>query len=362
MIETAFLYILYPPNLQQNRCMQAHRRIDACRCMHAPKHSYRYLTAHESRVTKSSLIEMPVIVRKLFSRAAVEVVTKPFLVEDELSTLAQECSEDWISSLEAEYLKGATPVSLEILNGGRFYYAKSAWDRLHPDAACRLLQLRARRGHASDASYGGDANNDKNLEPGMELYQSPGSDWCVRIWQIPDDLFLSGPVLVGDTIATGTTLVGTLGWLVSKMDSLGAFQDIHVMTIVGASEWTLGDGGVVEKLRHVEETLGKAGKTITVTFCNATFALDANGTDLNPSPALGAEWLPEALRLAEAQLGGFDARRLKCGVWDWGDRFTKPLRHLEEVLEHFGSMGDAPPYILEGLRERIGARKAAESE
>ena len=304
---------------------------------------------------------MGVIERKVFSKAGVEIVTKPFLVEDELSALAQQCSADWIRSLEAEYLTGTTPVSLEILNGGKFYYCKGAWDSLHPEAPCNLLKLRARRGHSSANTFGGAAHNDKNLEPGMELYQSPGSDWCVRLWEIPADLGLSGPVLVGDTIATGTTLVGVLGWLVEKMAKLGTFQDIHVFTIVGASEWSSGDGGVLEKLKHVDEMLSKAGKKITVSYCNATFALDANGTDLNPSTEIGAEWLPDALELCLKQLGKFDCRKMKCGVWDWGDRFTKPLHHLEEVLEYYETLDDAPEYIVAGLKERIDERKEVAS-
>ena len=200
------------------------------------------------------------LVRRCHSAAAAEIVVRPYLVEDELSALALQASIDWVRSLPAESLGGAPPVSLEILNGGKYYYTKDAWDAVRPDIPARLLRLRARRGHASGETFGGAAHNDKNLEPGMELYQSPGSDWCVRIWEIPEDLCLTGPILVGDTIATGTTLVGVLGWLVSKMEAAGSVQDIHVFTIVGASKWASGDGGVIEKLKHVDESLRKHGK------------------------------------------------------------------------------------------------------
>ena len=191
----------------------------------------------------------------------------------------------------------------------------------------------------------------------MELYCSPGSDWCVRLWKIPERLEFTGPVLVGDTIATGTALVGVLGWLVAKMVTLNCVQDIHVFTIVGASEWDLGDGGVLEKLKHVEAELSKRGKVLTVMFCNATFKLGANGTDLNPCPSLGAEWLPEALEMATGLLGAFPLEKLKCGVWDWGDRFTQPMHHLEEVLDHYDRFADAPAYITTGLRERIAQQR-----
>jgi hypothetical protein len=305
----------------------------------------------------------PVAVMKIgkcFSEAGVQIVAQPYLVEEELEALSQKSSEDWIRWLGSEKLikPDCKPVSVEILNGGRYYFSQAAWNAVHKDQPCGVLKLRARRGHASAETYGGAAHNDKNLEPGMELYQSPGSDWCVRLWDIPQDLTFTGPVLVGDTIATGTTLVGVLGWLVEKMVAAKTVQDVHVFTIVGASEWNAGDGGVVEKLKHVDEALKKHGKQLTVTFCNATFGLDANGTDLNPCPDKGADWIPEALESTKKRVGSsFPLAKMKCGVWDWGDRFTKPLHHLEEVLEHYEAMPDSPDYILKGLRERIVARR-----
>jgi hypothetical protein len=299
-------------------------------------------------------------VGKVFSAAGVDIVGRPYLVEDELSALAQTSSEDWIRYLDKKGLlePGAKPASLEILNGGRFYYCQNAWNAVHPETSCALLQLRAKRGHASAETYGGDAHNDKNLEPGMELYKSPGTDWCVRLWDMTPNMEFTGPILIGDTIATGTTLVGVLGWLVEKMAVAKSVQDVHVFSIVGASAWDHGDGGVVEKLKFVDDMLQKHGKKLTLTFCNATFHLAANGTDLNPCPQKGASWVPEGLA-ALKDIGGTDfaLADMKCAVWDWGDRFTKPLHHLEEVLEHYEALSDAPTYILKGLRERIRARQ-----
>ena len=48
---------------------------------------------------------------------------------------------------------------------------------------------------------------------------------------------------------------------------------------------------------------------------------------------------------------------MKCGVWDWGDRFTKPMHHLEEVAEYYSTLEGVPPYIGGGLQSRISARK-----
>ena len=151
-------------------------------------------------------------VEKIASKAGCEIVASPFLIEEELAVLSQRCSVDWLASISAERLNpaGPKPVSLEILNGGKFYYTKTAWDALHPQRPCGLLQVRAKRGHASGASHYGPAHHDKGLSAGMELYRSEGSDWCVRIWDFPADIgrVLTGPIIVDDTVASGTTIAG----------------------------------------------------------------------------------------------------------------------------------------------------------
>ena len=88
-------------------------------------------------------------------------------------------------------------------------------------------------------------------------------------------------------------------------------------------------------IRISDERLRSHGKGLSVCFCNAFFGLGPNGTDLNPDPARGAEWLPEALEMVRGRVGrAFPLAEMRCGVWDWGDRFTKAAHHLEEVSEH----------------------------
>ena len=52
----------------------------------------------------------------IFSRAGVEIITKPYLVGAELEALSLEASKDWIASLEG-VAELDNPTSLEILNG-----------------------------------------------------------------------------------------------------------------------------------------------------------------------------------------------------------------------------------------------------
>lgn len=49
-----------------------------------------------------------------------------------------------------------------------------------------------------------------------------------------------------------------------------------------------------------------------------------------------------------ASIKGFE-RRMRCAVWDWGDRFTQPKQHLDEVVEYFHSIGGVPRWLQDGL-------------
>ena len=75
----------------------------------------------------------------VFSRAAVDIVTKPYLVGAELEALALQASTDFVAALEgaAEF---ENPVSLEILNGCDCTFRRTArrcrgLSRLLPAAA-----------------------------------------------------------------------------------------------------------------------------------------------------------------------------------------------------------------------------------
>lgn len=286
-------------------------------------------------------------VETIYSGAGVEIISSPFLVAEPLEKLAQAASEDWLRSLPREaLLAGEGPVSLEILNGGHYYFGAKACEAV-TGKPCRVATLRAKRGHCSAETYGGPANFDKNLPAGTEVWRNEGSDWCVRIWEaqpVP-----AGPVLVGDTIATGTTLAGVLGWLVSKMEAAGSVHDIYVFTIVGASDWCNGHAGSLKKLEPVDAALRKHGKELHVTFANGRFALHQNGTDMNPCPSMGSVLHERAKAELDSKVGSKFLKRMRCAIWDWGDRFRQPEKHLHEVRDHFRLQADCPQYILEGL-------------
>jgi len=298
---------------------------------------------------------MSVPTKIIYSEAAVDIVTQPFLVGDELSVLARAASKDWLASLPPEALKGA--LSLEILNGGRHYYVTEAYGDLLGER-CPVVSIRAKRGHASAESYGGPAHLNKDLPPGTELYQSPGSDWCVRIWEQKGEV--NGTLLVADTIATGTTLAAVLGWAVQKMEATGNVHDIYLFTIAGASHWpeNPADGGLMPKLESVQETLVKYGKSLHITFANGRYALAKNGTDLG---VVGADIDPRARAAMSKRWPANFLPFLRCVIWDWGDRFdTAHFAHyLDEIHTYYRAQPHCPPELLRGIETRLAALPTA---
>ena len=67
-------------------------------------------------------------VKIIYSKPGIEIVTKPFLVGEELEALSKQCSMDFIKALP----EGTTNVvSLEILNGGHYYFVGPAFQEVH---------------------------------------------------------------------------------------------------------------------------------------------------------------------------------------------------------------------------------------
>lgn len=260
----------------------------------------------------------------LFSKAGIEIVTKPFLVGPELEALSLESSKDFISSIIADGDIGEV-VSLEILNGGHYYFVADAYKAV-TGKDCPVATLRAKR-----------------------RLDEESKEWKVRIWERNDVSLSSGAtVLIGDTVATGTTLSGVVASVIDEMDAAGTYGNIMVFAIAGAR-------ACEAPLTKCAERLAAQGKTITVTFANAAFNLADNGTDLGFTGAEYAEGAAEAI----AEVVGDFSKHMKCAVWDWGDRFRLQHEHLTDISGYFKSVEGTPEWISEGIATRLAAAKPA---
>lgn len=245
-----------------------------------------------------------------YSKPAIKIVTSPFLVGKELEELALQSSMDFLKQVDVE-----NPVEVVILQGGKYYHISDAYEQLHGvhPPVCEIHSKRFFDG-----------------------------EWHARVWGMQGDLTNNHTMVVGDTIATGTTLQHVLEKIIDEaIEEDAKPNDIYIFSIAGA-------GKGEERLRYVDEKLRPFGAELKLYYANARFGLADNGTDLLFD---SAEYHPQAKEEIDQILGDFSAK-MKCAIWDWGDRFTNPPHHLKEALDYYESV-DTPDWILEGFRQRM---------
>ena len=153
--------------------------------------------------------------------------------------------------------------------------------------------------------------------------------------------------MIGDTVATGTTLCGTTKIILERIAATGKpYPDIYVWAIAGSIS-------VAEHpmLLEIDALLKANGKTLSLYFANARFNLNENGTDLQ---FFDADYNERAEKEIKAKLGAF-LPKMRCAVWDWGDRFREISSHLEEIKE-FYEQEKAPKWLLDGINSRLKER------
>jgi hypothetical protein len=125
-------------------------------------------------------------------------------------------------------------------------------------------------------------------------------------------------ILVGDTIATGGTIVRIIESTLAK--SLDA-RAIIIYSIAGGVPGAL-------SIKELEES---AQVPIYLFFSNAIFGVEDNGTDmpwLHPGTIVSSGIRKKAISAYGPELG-----KHWCCVWDWGERAKYPLKHLQDLLE-----------------------------
>ena len=153
--------------------------------------------------------------------------------------------------------------------------------------------------------------------------------------------------MIGDTVATGTTLCGTIKIILERIAATGKpYPDIYVWAIAGSIS-------VAEHpmLLEIDALLKANGKKLHLYFANARFNLNENGTDLQ---FFDADYNERAEKEIKAKLGAF-LPKMRCAVWDWGDRFREIRSHLEEIKE-FYEQEKAPKWLLDGINSRLKER------
>jgi len=238
---------------------------------------------------------------------ALEIHTKPWLCGEKLHELAKRVAIKFLRVLYYELpLKGVSLnriCELTILAGGLYYMIDEAFKEVFEKSIQRCI-ISARRYQLEDGTWKVNINYE-NFEA------------------LPD----KAVVLIGDTIATGTTITNSLAKLKEAALKKGFTIDkVAVLTISGAVNGS-------QKLKVVEEEFRKEWNDfeLHVFNCCAVFGLEPNGTDMpygHPDTIVPTDVISIVNERLTPQL----ARRL-CSIFDWGDRTKNPVKHLEELIE-----------------------------
>lgn len=238
---------------------------------------------------------------------ALEIHTKPWLCGERLHELAKGVAVRFLRVLHRELPLEGVPLDrvceLTILAGGLYYMLDEAFKEVYGRSLQRCI-ISAKRYQLEDGTWRVNMNYG-NFEA------------------LPD----RAVVLIGDTIATGTTITSSLRRLRDAAAERGySVERVAILTISGAV-----DGS--RRLRELEEELREEweGFELYVFNCCAVFGLEPNGTDM---PYGHPETIapPDVVALVNERLGAWLARRL-CSIFDWGDRTKNPVKHLRELIE-----------------------------
>ena len=261
----------------------------------------------EVEVYKVSREDLPQNQYILVCREALEVHTKPWLCAEELHELAKQIAVKFLKV--AYYLVPLNEVTLNriceltILSGGLYYMLDEAFKEVFGRSLQRCL-ISAKRYQLKNGSWRALINYE-NFEA------------------LPDNAI----VLIGDTIATGSTIVNSLKKLRDAVISKGYTLDkVIILTISGAV-----DGS--RRLKEIENEFKEiwGNFELYVFNCCAIFGLAPNGTDM---PYGHPETIapPHVMEYVNKVLTRELAEKL-CSIFDWGDRTKHPIKHLRELIE-----------------------------
>lgn len=230
------------------------------------------------------------------SDSALKILLEPWIVGARLASLARSSSVDFLRTafavsqeFRASNLENITEVVP--LAGALYYNVAEAFEQVFGETPSTCF-IGAKR----------------HLTP---------SGWVTSLAYENFEAIPARPViLIGDTIATGGTIVRIIE---SVLDHAQDAQAVIVYAIAG------GVRGAV-RLKALADQLDVP---FYLFYSDAAFGVEANGTDmpwLHPGTICSPEVRSKALDAYGPELG-----RRWCSVWDWGDRAKNPVRHLEQL-------------------------------
>lgn len=245
--------------------------------------------------------------------SAQKIHADPLLWGPELRRLTRDCNRTFLRAVEEvvpDFEKYTTDDISEvvILRGGLGYQLDRAFEDVFGSYLPRCF-IAARRHRLSEEEFEAEISY-TNFEP------------------LPED----GVVIIGDTIATGSSLSRTLSEVRDELRKRE--QEIQKLVVLSAAAAFRGCSKLLEWERRFQEWWPDFEVYLFV--AEALFGLDS-GTHLRyrkPGEAIVPESSKEFVNEA---FGDYENAYIPgniCAIFDWGDRNFKPDRHLRDVLKY----------------------------
>ncbi len=248
----------------------------------------------------------------------------PTITDFELYKLATECNETFLKFVRKlglfKGVKAKNVCELILVSGGFYYHLNQAFYNVF--------------GYSLPAGFIGVRRVLGDKPRGVISYDN--------LEAVPEN----SVVIIGDTIATGATLIDSIHYFLKKPRKV---KKIIIFTIAGALP------GARQLAKLEKEIKRKYGTDLYVFFSDGIFGLAKNQTDMHyfhPDSIL-----PAKSRLAaQKSLGQFLGERL-CVIWDWGQRNKDSMGHLREVIKVCRRIGGPAKAILEKAKKRLQERE-----
>ncbi|MCX8175052.1 MAG: hypothetical protein N3E51_02515 [Candidatus Micrarchaeota archaeon] len=203
--------------------------------------------------------------------------------------------------------KRATICELVFLSGGLYYALNSGFRRLFGYALPQcFIGIQRQRVEGTQGQF--------RAVCGYENFES-----------LPD----KANIIIGDTIATGSTLVRGIQLLLDAAESKGySLESISVVSLAASTEGARKLASLAKNHIFRQHPSCK----VSLFASEMLFHLMPDGTDLRflmPNSIMP----PESRREALLRYGGYLSKNMKCAVFDWGTRCKNPALHWKEFLE-----------------------------
>ena len=284
-----------------------------------------YSVREESLPSKTSVI---------CSDLSRSILYSPHLAGRELQERMEKMSRIFVDVITEKALKGVKLghlVEFVLLSGGLYYSLARGFREAHGYALPQcFLGIKRQRVEGSEGQF-----------RAVSTYENFES--------LPQD----ASVIIGDTVATGSTLVRAIKELESAMEEKeGKIRKVVVCSLACSTEGA-------RKLKKLEEKMAEQGAELYLVVAEQLFHLMPDGTDLRFLREDSV--MPDETREYTLQrYGEFLGREMKCAVFDWGTRCKNPKAHYEEFLCFCDEMLKGGRMDEKGLLEISGMRAGAQ--